>query len=275
MNCFLNSRVGRVEHIKHMQDRQDWSGFGQWHLLLDELCDRRGFIDNARLASQLCRRLGRNKLEDFNTAEKSVRNWRLGRHAPLRRNFVILSELLEVAAEPGLARQWNLLYASARGRDALVASPGETPAPCAGAASLLPARRGSRMLWTAGATALAALVAAGAGLVWHDPYGKLPIIGYDAQVRMVVGETRLIHGDRGDCDGHPPDWYYTSPRVPVSTLGTFSDGGLARKMSNFCNAVVPVRAVKFTATAPGTEELRLLDDFIKIVVTDRGNSRLE
>jgi hypothetical protein len=58
------------------------------------------------------------------------------------------------------------------------------------------------------------------------------------------------------------------PRVPFSTLGTFSDGGLARKMSNFCNAVVPVRAVRFTARKAGVEEVRLLDDFVKIFVTD-------
>jgi hypothetical protein len=63
--------------------------------------------------------------------------------------------------------------------------------------------------------------------------------------------------------------------VPESRLGSFSDGGLARKMSNFCNAVVPVRAVKFTAREPGAEEVMLLEDFMKIVVRDYRGSRLE
>jgi hypothetical protein len=102
---------------------------------------------------------------------------------------------------------------------------------------------------------------------------EMPMIGYDARVKMVVGETRLIHGDRGDCGGEPPDWYYILPRVPPSTLGVFSDGGIARKMDNGCNAMVRARAVRFTATMVGSEEITLLGDFMKIVVTDRGFPR--
>jgi hypothetical protein len=109
-----------------------------------------------------------------------------------------------------------------------------------------------------------------------EPNAHLPMIGYNSRVVMAVGESRLIHGDRGDCyGGLLPDWAYTQQRVPASRLGSFSDGGLARKMSNFCNAVVPVRAVRFTASTAGVEEVRLLDDFVKIVVVDPRESRLE
>jgi len=244
--------------------RQEWSTYNQWHMLLDELCNSRGYVDNARLASQLCRRAGKAAQEDFNAAEKNLRNWRLGRHLPLRRNFMILAELLRVADDPGLVRQWNLLYAAARGRtlpdqqeNVADAKPDRAPA----------TRR--RLLWTGAVVATAVVAVTGFRWLSVDPYRDLPVIGYDARVRMLVGESRLIHGDRGDCDGgNVPDWTYTMPRVPVSSLGAFSDGGLARKMSNFCNGVVPVRAVRFTAKTAGVEEVRLLDDFVKIFVTD-------
>lgn len=248
--------------------RLEWNRFSQWHILLDELCESRGHVDNARLASQLCRRAGKSAQEDFNAAEKNLRNWRLGRHLPLRRNFMILAELLHVSDEPELLRQWNLLYAAARGREVPGQQQLATDISPVGAEVRRPAA-GRRLLW-AGAITMTAVVAV-TGFRWMaaDPYRDLPMIGYDARVRMLVGESRLIHGDRGDCDGgNVPGWGYTMPRVPFSTLGTFSDGGLARKMSNFCNGVVPVRAVRFTARKAGVEEVRLLDDFVKIFVTD-------
>jgi hypothetical protein len=180
----------------------------------------------------------------------------------LRRNFVALSELLGIADDPCLARQWGRLYTSARGRE-----PCEREVSPADPADAPLARPGRRLAWT-GAAVVGVLLAAG-GFRWlvADPYAHLPLIGYNSRIVMALGESRLIHGDRGNCDGGMlPDWYYTRQRVPVSHLGTFSDGGLARKMSNFCNAVVPVRAVRFTAQAAGEDEVRLLDDFVKIVV---------
>lgn len=247
----------------------EWNRFSQWHILLDELCESRGYIDNAKLASQLCRRAGKSAQEDFNAAEKNLRNWRLGRHLPLRRNFMILAELLHVSDDPELLRQWTLLYAAARGRDTPERqhSAGET-----GDVSTEVRRPTRRLLWAGAITMTAVLAVTGFRWMASDPYRDLPVIGYDARVRMLVGESRLIHGDRGDCDGgNVPSWTYTMPRVPFSSLGTFTDGGLARKMSNFCNAVVPVRAVRFTARKAGVEEIRLLDDFVKIFVTDPAN----
>ncbi|MET3660756.1 hypothetical protein [Aquamicrobium ahrensii] len=246
--------------------RLEWNRFSQWHILLDELCECRGYIDNAKLASQLCRRSGKSAQEDFNAAEKNLRNWRLGRHLPLRRNFMILAELLGVSDDPELLRQWNLLYSAARGRDVPDRRQIADEAEIVRQANHRPARR---LLWAGAITLTAVLAVTGFRWMASDPYADLPMIGYDARVRMLVGESRLIHGDRGDCDGgNVPGWGYTMPRVPFSTLGTFSDGGLARKMSNFCNAVVPVRAVRFTARKAGVEEVRLLDDFVKIFVTD-------
>jgi hypothetical protein len=241
--------------------------------LFDALCDRRGHIDNATLASQLCRRQGKNARADFSAAEKSLRNWRLGRHLPLRRNFIVLSELLGVAEDPDLVHRWNRLYATARGREP---PPDDEDLTAQAAIPGPSALTRPRLLWAMAAIAAVLLVAAGVRWTAADPNALLPMIGYNSRVVMAVGESRLVHGDRGDCDGGLlPDWRYTQQRVPVSRLGSFSDGGLARKMSNFCNAVVPVRAVRFTASTAGVEEVRLLDDFVRIVVIDLRGTRLE
>jgi len=250
---------------------QDWGKFSRWHALLDALCDRSGHIDNSALASQLCHRSGKSAREDFNAAEKNLRNWRAGRHLPLRRNFMILAELLRVSDNPELLQRWNLLYAAARGRELPDTGNTAVDMDAGGDTRTRPSIAG-RLLWS-GTGIIAALLAA-TGIRWMmvDPYRDLPVIGYDARVVMVVGESRVIHGDRGDCDGgNIPDWTYTAPRVPHSSLGVFTDGGLARKMSNYCNKVVPVRAVRFTARTAGVEEIRLLDDFVKIFVTDPVN----
>lgn len=238
----------------------EWNGFDRWHLLFDRLCISRGHVDNSLLASQLCRRQGKSAREDFNSAEKNLRNWRLGHHLPLRRNFVLLSELLDIADDPELTAHWKKLYATARGEalpERHTFSPGPETAP-------------SRRLWPlrlASGLLVAGFLTGGSYWLIDDPYDHLPVIGYNSRVVMALGESRLVHGDRGNCDGGMlPDWDYTSRRVPSTHLGTFTDGGLARKMSNFCDMVVPVRAVRFTATTPGEDEVRLLDDFVRIVV---------
>lgn len=250
--------------------------------MLDLLCERAGYHDNAVLASRYCSRVGKTGRDDFEAVQKNLRNWRMGRHLPLRRNHILLAELLGVKDDRDLRRQWNTLYAAARAEATQSSSgsaaageaerkgpPDETTVP-----STL--RIGRLLIWLSVAFA----VAAGGGVAWHsvvkrNEFHQLPLIGYDARVTMVVGETRLIHGDRGDCGGDPPDWYYILPQVPPSTLGVFSDGGTARKMDNGCNAVVRARAVRFTAAKAGSEEIKLLGDFMKIVVTDRGYPREE
>lgn len=264
-------------------EKENWESAQTWHQLFDMLCVRAGHYDNASLASAYCTRIGRNGRDNFEAIQKNLRNWRLGRHLPLRRNVVVLASLLGVDDDPLLRKKWQALYAAARHEASTEASESQADDAADIVTADLKARTGAIVPdlvparpWIAlGGTTILAL-----GFTLYILFGgqdrvHLPMIGYDARVKMVVGESRLIHGDRGDCDGPPPDWYYTLPRVPVSSLGTFSDGGLARKLSNDCNAVTTVRAVRFTATSPGAEEIELLDDYMKIVVTDVGNPRPE
>jgi hypothetical protein len=259
-----------------LENRED---FRTWHEMFDLLCQRAGYSGNAELASRYCSRIGKTGRDDFEAVQKNLRNWRLGRHLPLRRNLVLLADLLRVQEDRELLRRWNTLYTAARGEmpqaDLVADASGE-----ATATAVPPSASPSHLRRLAPWAALALGIAVGGGLAWsafdeHRQFKRLPMIGYDARVKMVVGETRLIHGDRGDCGGEPPDWYYILPQVPPSALGIFSDGGIARKMDNGCNAVVRARAVRFTARTAGSEELKLLGDYMKIVVTDRGHPRTE
>ena len=255
-------------------ERENGENFRTWHEMFDQLCRQAGYCDNAELASRYCSRIGKTGRDDFEAVQKNLRNWRLGRHLPLRRNLALLAQLLHVHELPDLQRQWNALYAAARGEGSE-----EGDADSVNATVPLPSSPPARVriLPWAG---LACALMLGGGFAWHAlnehrEFLALPMIGYDARVKMVVGETRLIHGDRGDCGGEPPDWYYILPRVPPSTLGLFSDGGVARKMDNGCDAVVRARAVRFTALTAGSEEIELLGDYMKIVVADQGHPRIE
>lgn len=246
----------------------DLAGFDRWHLLFDELCNRRGYVDNAMLAGELCSRAGKSGREDFHSAEKKLRNWRHGRHVPLRRNFVLLTEILRVEEDAALLKRWNLLYKRARRSEAATGDGSSDPAELPEAPATPIWKRPRSLAWTgAGAISLTAALFGASGFV-GGAENALPLVYYHAHVRMVVGESRLIHGDRGDCNGPAPGWEITTPRVPDTPLGTFSDGGLALRPSAYCDRAVPVRAVRFTASRAGSQEIRLLDDFMKITVVD-------
>ena len=181
--------------------------FLTWHQLFDYLCQRAGYSDNAELATRYCLKSGKKSRQEFEVIQKNLRNWRTGRHLPLRRNLTLLAELLGVEGDHELHRAWHALYAVARGE----ATQEDTES---NAIEDTEARHVSlfdsagRVRWLA----MSVAVAVGGLFTWKSlteqiAFERLPMIGYDARVKMVVGETRLIHGDRGDCSGEPPDWY--------------------------------------------------------------------
>lgn len=274
--------IGNTVGVRGVET-ESWQRFRAWHQLFDTLCERAGHHDNAALASAYCALVGRSASGDFEVAQKNLRSWRRGRHLPLRRNAVVLARLLGVEEDAELRRHWNALYVAAR-REALA----ETEDPPQGAVAdetvgAEPAMRADgsssplrRRALRRGALAAAVVLAVGGGLhglVRDRADDDLPVVNYEARVRMVVGESRLINANRGDCKRQQaPDWNRTVPRVPMSSLGTFSDGGVAWTPSVFCNDIVLARAVRFTATHAGEEEVELLGSYIKIVVTEAGRS---
>lgn len=245
---------------------ESWDEYKEWHKLLDGLCNACGFDDNADLASVFCARSGRGSQADFDAARKKLRSWRTGKRLPRYGNLMVLFSILEVDRHPGLQERWNNLY---RAASAPSRHRGRAP----------PQRRVPRL--SAGYphgvgrwAAICALPFLGIGLaaVVNSDNQLMPIelpeVGYNAYVQLQVGDSRLIHGEYDRCDSPPPDWEQVRTKVPSTMLGIFTDGGLARKMVNDCGREMVVRAVMFTGLTSGVEELRLLDDFMKIEVRD-------
>ncbi|MFC3722134.1 hypothetical protein [Neoaquamicrobium sediminum] len=245
-----------------------WREYGTWHELFDAVCNHAGHYDNTDLASLLCTRTGRTRQNDFEGAKTKLRSWRSGKRVPRRKSFFALSSILDVRSDPELEARWHALYEAANGK-------GDAPS---GGDEALDSRAvqagiaASRLRVVAAVSAVSVLgvgIAIAAITRKHQPPSpELPAVNYNAHVRVALGRSQLIHGDYLDCDGSVPDWPLVAQRVPITPLGTFSDGGLARKMVNDCGREMVVRAVMFTGTALGTEEVRLLDDYMKIEVVD-------
>jgi len=256
-----------------------------WHELLDDLCKQLGHFDNAHLGSELCAKIGRMGREDFEAAQRNLRNWRAGRHVPQQRNFVILSQLLRVGGNPALREKWNALYGRAREQspepedengtgEGHSVVPIETravvqEAPGRGLAGPIKvALVGASMFFLGVAAASVPMGWTGLGL---SDENESRLIGHRPYLSLNVGDSAIIHGARaGECGGPAPAWDYVEVRLPVLQTGTFSDGGTGRRSSRFCKGMTAARAIKFTATGPGEDEFLLYGDFIKIVVTERG-----
>ena len=247
-------------------DSQDWGRFRDWNALFDALCRLRGYGENAELASAFCRLMGRSGERDFQAAEKNLRDWRLGRRIPLRRNAAILARLLDVEADPALKRRWDETYRALHG--GAVLSEGEE-APAGESAPIVKTRWTPRMALLLAAALPAGLLAAAGmkGTASPDGIAALPTVAYNARAFLSAGTEKLIHGAIEGCDGEPAQWANIEPRLPESRTGVLVDGGLATQMMNSCGREVVVRAVKFIALTPGVEELMVLDTYFKIEVT--------
>jgi len=91
-------------------------------------------------------------------------------------------------------------------------------------------------------------------------------IPYQAKVSLEVGQSAVIHGARGECGQNAPEWEKVAPSLPILSTGKFSDGGLGIRNSQRCGGATPARAVRFTATTPGTEQIQLFGDPVRIEV---------
>ena len=90
---------------------------------------------------------------------------------------------------------------------------------------------------------------------------------YKRKVNLKVGQSTLVLGVRSNPCGAPARSFSAlKPRIPSSSLGTFSDGGVGTTRSNRCKRVVPARGVVFTAKKPGKERLTVAGDTVFITV---------
>lgn len=269
----MNTPVGTASVISNL-DR-----FDQWHGLFDALCNESGFLDNGTLASEYCAIAGGNGQADYETAVRNLANWRTGRHIPRRRNFTILGQILNVARQSELEERWTELYASAREQNAYLARAAGTEvedlSPDFGTfppADPYPRVWTSRQMTVAsvGALIVGAVVGATSQPLWQraalPDLNDLPLVTVQPFVKVYVGESRIIHAQRGDCGQLPPEWEYVQTRLPKSSIGTFSDGGLVRRSSDFCKGETPGRAVIFKGEKTGREDGLVLGDPTQFVV---------
>lgn len=248
-----------------------YAHINRWNVLLDELCNRAGFLDTASLASRFCELANNGGQRDFDTAVRNLNNWRSGRHIPRLRSLRILEQLLDVSRDPELQSRWNALY-----RQASEAEEDELPA-SATLATPAPEKSFSRWIGAEALTAGAFMFIAGLGIgllinsdwrPWSGPADDAPLVEYTPEWQLAVGESKMIHAERGDCGKLPRDWPLVAESLPVAQTGFFSDGGLVRRPSKFCGGITPGRGVIFTATAAGVEELRIQGDYFRITVTE-------
>ncbi|MCW5773923.1 MAG: hypothetical protein KIT16_19935 [Rhodospirillaceae bacterium] len=265
-----------------------FDGFGEWHQLFDALCIERGHFDNARLASDYCA-LARKKADTaYDSALKSLNNWRQGLHTPSRRNFRILTSMLRIEDLPDALPHWNRLYEEAQKRKPADGADGQGRPPATTETELghntAPQRRTRRGLAVAAAFLL---VGAGGTVVAlgtldgpRNEAASSPTPGprvidmtgrrIEARQRVTVevGRSVVVHGSRGRCGEQPPGWDDVFAGLPRLSNGVWSDGGVGIRVSRACGGGTPARAVVFTATRPGEESFTLYDDPITIRVIE-------
>lgn len=255
-----------------------YAHINRWNVLFDQLCERAGFVDNASIASRFCELANNGSGQrDFETTLRNLNNWRSGRHTPRLRSLRILEQLLKLDEDPQLSAQWLALYRHAREaeeNDETLAKNGSASEAGNGRAG----RHGFRS-WIGWQPAAAGVLLFGLGLgsgmliasdwrPWGGPADHAPLIAYTPEMKITVGESRVIHAMRGDCGKLPKDWPEVAGSLPASHTGVFSDGGLARRNSKFCGGDTPARAILFTAERPGVEEFLLEGDFFKVIVAE-------
>ncbi|MGN6143130.1 MAG: hypothetical protein ACTHOP_06010 [Mesorhizobium sp.] len=275
----------------------NWQHYAHWHQLFDELCNGAGYYDTATLASAYCALTASRGERQFDTAVRNLNNWRSGRHLPRTKNLRLLARLLKVTENPDLQRHWNALYKQANEIEATETAGGlpsvvapraiDTDHDTARAQAWVhflswqpypsgPARkRFSAFEMAAGGAAMLIVGAVAGSLVtasgwrpWAGPADNAPIVPFKPKVTMKVGETRPIYAERGDCGKLPREWLLVEADLPAVRTGTFSDGGLARRYSKFCQGLTPARAIVFNATQSGVEEFEIQGDFFQMTVTE-------
>ena len=123
------------------------------------------------------------------------------------------------------------------------------------------------------AVVLVLALSAGAWL-WLNLEGRtlaeqpsIEVLPFNLNVAMKVGHSPIIHGVKNrNCGDPAPSWAEAAAALPVSSLGTFLDGGVASRISRLCGGIVPARAIRFQAVKTGSEVVNIEGDAISITV---------
>lgn len=249
---------------------EDWCG------LFDRLCSQSA-CDSGDLAAEFCRLSGKTGERDFTAAMRNLQNWRAGRNLPQRRNFRLLTEMLDLRRDPVLLERWQKLYAEAHAAsaaDRLISGSSsegsssevlwQTEPGLLGVVKRLQVRNLAFLL--GGALILSTMV-------WWEVDGgtsgtpDLPVIHYRQNVGLQVGETVTIHGKRGECGEAPPPEDVVRRDLPVVKFGRLEIGGLGRRFSHRCDGETPARAILYTGEQPGIDRFQLYGDPLVVTVS--------
>lgn len=271
-----------------------YASYDEWWRLFDALCIERGHVDNSQLAGEYCS-LAKKKADGaYETALKSLNNWRKGLHMPSRRNFRLLTLLLGIEVGDEALLPWNRLYEEAQRRKPTVESENgepngteDTPEASTPLSPVAASRQSRR--WRIAVAAALALLVAGVGMIglsgWPEPQTEgavrkkpepgPPVIDMTGErlywrelSEVKIGESVVIHAKRGRCGEQPPSWEETFAYLPELATGIWSDGGVGYRVSRSCGGATSARAVVFTATRPGEERFMLYEDSITIRVAE-------
>lgn len=261
-----------------------------WHELFDALAIAKGHNDNFELARAYCSANRAESQSAFEAAVKNLRNWRSGLHVPQRRNFLVISKLLEIDAQPlEFQEQWHNAYVAARmaakrnalegamdeGEDRGVPRSAELMEGGFAQRDAIPAGRAWRrkhviaLVIVSFAVASTIGVLLGAAVIAPTTSGTgmpgltLPgnFAGTTDQARRVVmlrpGEAMIVGAvSAPDCDG-VPSWDEVEAMLPPLETGQFADGGEGTRYDATCGARVPARGVLFQAESIGQEQFVL------------------
>ncbi|MEQ8709347.1 MAG: hypothetical protein RIC36_10180 [Rhodospirillales bacterium] len=244
-----------------------------WHELLDSLCIEQGHLDNIRLSTAFCEVARDTSQSAYESALKNIGHWRSGQHTPNRRNFRILTIILKLDEREDIRGDWNRRYEDALRRKPEIlseeAATDESP----------PSATRRRPVLLAGALALA-VATGGAGFLILGPVSQPvaaksgpqvidvagDLVRWRRSTELVIGESAVIHGERGACGQQPAPWEETVVHLPSLDFGVWSDGGVGHRVSRACGGPTPVRAIVFTGQKPGLAEFVLFDDAVRISV---------
>lgn len=266
---------------------QDISTVKEWHRLFDFLCKEQGHLDNQRLASDYCDFTKAKHNGAYEAALKNLNNWRLGHHTPTRRNFHILTKLLDVENLGEVQTHWNRLYDETGKRSPKTEAAPESPEPTIETpeSTAKPwALKPQRIIPALALSLLFALAVTWTILSDRQAIdsGKSTVsagpkvidmtdqrVYWREVVELKVGQSMVVHGKRGrPCGAQPPPWPDVLKYLPELSIGVWSDGGVGFRISRACGGATPARAVVVTATRPGTEKFTLYEDPVTIHVTE-------
>ncbi len=112
---------------------------------------------------------------------------------------------------------------------------------------------------------LKALAIAAMAVMVAAPMAYAKDMPYKRTLNLKVGQSALVMGIRTNPCGAAAR-PFSALKIPASSLGSFSDGGVGTTRSNRCKRVVPARGVVFTAKKPGKERLTISGDPVSITV---------